>query len=85
MTDIFNIIGIVGVVFVVGAYILIQAGKITAEQMIYPALNFFGAMGILISLFEHWNLPAVVIQTIWLWISAYGIFTIGLKEEIKNT
>jgi hypothetical protein len=81
MVDLFNVIGGCGVVLVMSAYTLIQTGKVRADQFIFPALNFFGTLLILVSLLKHWSLPAVIQEVLWLWISAYGMFMVVLKNE----
>lgn len=69
-----TIAGSIGVLLVVGAYLLLQLRQIAAERLSYSISNAAGAALILISLAKNFNLPAVLIETFWLVISIYGIF-----------
>ncbi len=71
-----DIIGIIGVVMMLGAYFLLQAERITSKQYIYPVLNFVSAGLIVISLMGDWNLSAFLIEVSWMVVSLYGIIKI---------
>lgn len=72
----FDLIGLVGVVLILLAYFLLQAEKLAADQLRYPALNLVGAVLILISLTKTFNLASFVIEICWVGISLYGIVKI---------
>lgn len=67
-------VGIIGVLMVVLAYFLITSRHLHGDDMRYHLLNFIGAWLIMFSLFFNWNTPSVVIETIWIGISGYGIW-----------
>jgi peptidoglycan/LPS O-acetylase OafA/YrhL len=69
-----NGVGIVGVTFVVVAYFLITNQKLTGQDWRFHALNFIGATLIMISLMVNWNTPSVIIETIWMAISGWGLW-----------
>ncbi len=69
-----NIVGNIGVVCFLGAFLLLQKGKITHTGGIYLGLNLAGALLVLFSLTVHWNLPAFVLEAAWAIISMYGIY-----------
>lgn len=71
---VYNTVGIIGDVFIIGAYFLLQLGKINAKQLPYLLLNLFGASFIIFSLIFEWNLAAFVIETAWVLISIYGVW-----------
>ena len=71
-----NLIGIVGVILLLIAYGFLNVHKMSAKSMSYQLLNFFGAFFILISLFYHWNTPAVLIEVAWMIISLVGIYNV---------
>ncbi len=77
---IFNLTGIGGVGLIVIAFFLIQTGKITSTDMLYPVLNLVGASMHLISLYRFYNLPSVVIEIFWIAISVYGIYKIKRQK-----
>ncbi len=69
----FNVIGIIGVVFVLLAYLLLQIDKLQQDSITYSALNLVGSVFILISLYYTWNLASGIIEIAWLLISLFGI------------
>ncbi len=68
-----DLIGYVGVAFVVVTYFLSQIGRMDATRPLYPALNAIGAVMILVSLYYRPNPPSVVIEGFWLVISVVGL------------
>lgn len=73
MTLFADIIGTIGVALILLAYFLVQTGRKTANDMVYPMLNLVGAGLLLISLMVNWNTPSVIIEIFWIAISLYGI------------
>jgi len=71
---IFDLIGLTGVAVILVTYFFLQTGKLKAEQTIYSALNFTGALLIFLSLVVDWNIAAVTIEVAWMVISLFGIF-----------
>lgn len=71
-----NLLGLIGVGFILTAYLLSQMGKLLPNQLQFPVINLIGAVLILISLLFSWNLPSFVIEVAWLLISLYGIWRI---------
>lgn len=66
--------GIVGVVLMVVAYFLISTEKVNGRSMLFHSLNFTGASLVLVSLLFDWNLPAFLIECVWMAISAFGLW-----------
>jgi hypothetical protein len=64
-----DFVGFSGAIAILIAYFLLQA----AESLIYSLLNLIGAILILFSLANAWNLTAVFIEIIWLGISLFGV------------
>jgi hypothetical protein len=66
--------GLVGVAFVLIAFFLLQAHKLSGQGYPYQVMNLVGAFGILLSLiFGTFNLPAFLQEMAWFLISVYGI------------
>ncbi len=68
-----DLLGIIGVVLIVGTYMLLQLEKLSATSFLYSATNGLGALLILVSLIYEFNLSAFIIEAFWLLISTYGI------------
>lgn len=81
--DIFQIIGFLGMLCIVGAYFLLQLGKMNAENLAYQYINLAGAILLIISLLVHFNLGSFLIEVFWIFITIFGIFKI-YKQRIKR-
>ena len=73
MAEYSDIIGVIGVGFVVGAYIWLQINHDAARSVAYPACNALGAGMIIYSLIYDWNLSAFLIESIWAAVSLFGL------------
>ena len=75
MTDFmwYDAVGNLGVIMILGAYLLLQTNKVSSEQVSYSLLNGFGAALVLVSLYYKFNLSAFIIEVFWLLISIYGL------------
>ena len=69
-----DILGTIGVAFIVAMYFMMQLGKINAERPAFSALNALGAVFILISLTSEFNLSAALMEGAWLLVSLYGLW-----------
>jgi len=68
------IVGLVGMIITLLAYFLLQAQKLHGNGLVYQLMNAVGALGVALSLlFGTFNLPAFLLEAIWLVISIYGI------------
>jgi hypothetical protein len=68
-----EIIGILGVIVIIIAYILLQVEKMDAKDLGFSVLNTLGAFLIIISLLYDWNLASFIMESTWMMISLYGI------------
>lgn len=66
-------IGIAGTLMVLGAFFLLQAGRVSGTGLAYQLLNLFGAGGVLASLWGSFNVSVFVLELTWVLISGYGI------------
>jgi hypothetical protein len=79
----FDFLGNLGVITILWCYLSLQLGKMNSKDLMYSSLNALGAMLILISLFEEFNLSAFLIESFWLLISSFGIIT-GLTRYYRE-
>lgn len=75
-----TIIGYLGVLIVLAAYGLLTSGRLRGDDVRYPIINIIGTLGIIVSLFEQWNLPSMVTQLVWIAISIVGIMRIARRK-----
>lgn len=68
-----DVLGNIGVLLVLGTYLLLQLERIAANAIPYSLVNAVGAALIIVSLTQDFNLSAFVIETAWLIISVYGV------------
>jgi paired small multidrug resistance pump len=78
-----EIIGLTAPILFLYAYAMITLGRWSPDSMRYQMLNFLGAIAILISLIDHWNLPVFILEICWGAISVYGIVK-ALKARKKR-
>lgn len=71
--DIFQIIGFIGMLFIVYAYFLLQAQKEEHDSLKFQILNLIGAILLIVSLLVHFNLGSFMIEVFWIVITIYGI------------
>ena len=71
-----DLLGYLGVVFVLYIYFLTYTGKISFNSYRYVFFNLAGSALLLISLSYDPNPPSIVIEVVWFLISLYGLFRI---------
>lgn len=68
-----DLLGNLGVLFILVTYLLLQLEKLEASSVLYSALNALGAGLVIYSLLYEFNLSAFIIESAWLVISLFGI------------
>lgn len=71
--DPFIAFGIVGAGCFVVAYFATLQGWLDVGNWRFPAINLLGAILVLVSLIDAWNLPSVMLECFWGAISIYGL------------
>jgi hypothetical protein len=69
----FDLVGNMGVLLMVIAYLLLQLEKLSSSALSYLLLNTVGAILVIISLMFRFNLSAFLMEAFWLLISLYGL------------
>ncbi|MEM9385428.1 MAG: hypothetical protein AAGA68_10235 [Pseudomonadota bacterium] len=69
----FDFVGNLGVMLVLLTYAMVQLGRLGATSVTYGSLNAVGAVLILVSLSNTFNLSSFVIEICWLTISLIGV------------
>ncbi len=68
-----DLIGNLGVICILGTYLLLNLERISSRSLVYLGFNAIGAALVLYSLMFDFNLSAAVIESAWLLISLVGI------------
>lgn len=68
----YNIIGMIGVALILGAYFLLQIDRLQQDSILFSLMNTIGSFLVLVSLCFAWNLPSGIIEIAWLVISIFG-------------
>lgn len=79
-SDVPNIIGLIGVVLCLSAYVGLQLRKMNPNAISFSLLNLLASASIIYSIFYHWNVAAFAMESAWMLISFYG-----LMHAIRNT
>lgn len=77
----YDFVGNVGVVLILGSYLLVQIRKLDATGLAYTISNGLGALFVLFSLLFDFNLSAFIIELVWALISLVGITRYFLERK----
>ena len=69
----FDLVGNIGVLLMVVAYLLLQLEKLSSSAVSYLLLNTVGALMVIVSLTFRFNLSAFLMEAFWLLISLFGL------------
>ena len=78
--SILDLLGNIGVFFIIIAYLLLQLNKMSSKDLAYSVMNLIGASLVIISLLQDFNLSAFIIEAFWVVISFIGIFNFIFKK-----
>ena len=80
----YDLVGNIGVAFILFTYLALQLDKIDAKGLAYSLLNGLGALLILISLLYAFNLSALIIETAWFFISLFGVILAIRRKRVSK-
>ena len=79
-----EVVGWGGAVLILLAYLLLSAGKLTGQSLLYQGMNVVGAAGFVINGWWHGALPSAALNVLWLLIGAVASWQI-LKKRGSST
>lgn len=71
--DPYTVCGVFGAGCFIVSYFANVQGWMQASDWRFPAINLLGAVMVLVSFIDAWNLPSVVLECFWGAISVYGL------------
>lgn len=77
-----EIVGWAGAVLILLAYLLLSAGKLTGQSMLYQGMNVVGAAGFVVNGWWHGALPSAVLNVLWLLIGLFAALRIFKRRRI---
>lgn len=78
-----DFIGNIGLVLLLGTYLLLQMGKIDSTRPLYSLLNALAALLIGVSLLFAFNMSAFLVEAFWFVISLYGIINCRRRRSAR--
>lgn len=78
---VFDLIGLVGVVFYILGFVGLQVWTWQPHSYRYLLCNLFGALLTLISLYYSFNLASCISQLIWFGISGFGLLQVKKQNQ----
>jgi hypothetical protein len=79
-----EVAGWTGAALILLAYLLLSAGKLTGQSLVYQGMNVVGAAGFIINGWWHGALPSAALNVLWLLIGAFASWRI-LKRRGSST
>ena len=78
-----EIVGWAGAMLILLAYLLLSAGKLTGQSLVYQGMNVVGAAGFVVNGWWHGALPSATLNVLWLAIGAFASIRI-LRRRRKG-
>ena len=79
-----EVAGWTGATLILLAYLLLSAGRLTGQSLVYQAMNVIGAAGFVINGWWHGAIPSAALNVLWLLIGAIASWRI-LKKRGSST
>jgi hypothetical protein len=85
MQDVIDIIGWIGSLEVIAAYMMVsfEFGK-KIDRKVYQGLNLTGSLFLIINTIFHGAYPSAFVNVVWLIIAAIALFNLAKVERFKS-
>lgn len=80
-----EVAGWAGAVLILLAYLLLSAGKLTGQSLVYQGMNVVGAAGFVINGWWHGALPSASLNVLWLLIGAVASWRILKRKGLSTS
>ena len=78
-----EIVGWAGASLILLAYLLLSAGRLTGQSVVYQAMNVVGAAGFIVNGWWHGAIPSAALNVIWMLIGATALWRILSKRRAE--
>jgi len=78
-----EIVGWAGASLILLAYLLLSAGRLTGQSVVYQAMNVVGAAGFIVNGWWHGAIPSAALNVIWMLIGAIALWRILSKRRAE--
>ena len=75
-----EVAGWAGAALILLAYLLLSAGRLTGQSLVYQGMNIVGAVGFVINGWWHRAVPSAALNVLWLLIGAVASWRIIRKR-----
>lgn len=75
-----EVAGWVGATLILLAYLLLSAGRLTGQSLVYQGMNVVGAAGFVINGWWHGAIPSAALNVLWLLIGGIASWRIIRKR-----
>jgi hypothetical protein len=76
-----EIVGWIGASLILLAYLLLSAGRLTGQSLLYQGMNVVGAAGFVVNGWWHGALPSAALNVLWLMIGAFASVRILRRQR----
>ncbi len=82
-TSLMQVFGLLGVVGYITCFASLQLGLIDGNGRLFTIMSIVNASLVLVSLMEHFNLPAAIVQVTWITFGIIGLTvkTVKLRRD----
>ena len=80
-----EIAGWAGAVLILLAYLLLSAGRLTGQSLLYQGMNVVGAAGFVVNGWWHGALPSATLNILWLMIGLFASIRLLKKRGREAT
>jgi len=70
-----EVVGWVGAIMMLSAYVLLTLGRLKSQSPVYHWLNIVSGAGLIVNSGFNGAYPSVCINVVWLIIGLYGVFS----------
>ena len=79
-----EVAGWTGATLILLAYLLLSAGRLTGQSLVYQGMNVVGAAGFVVNGWWHGAIPSAALNVLWFMIGAFASWRI-LKRRASST